>query len=366
MRSAMAPSADGRQYSLTLSVPAELAPLTLACVLHVTPPPGANGGARPRFLTPLRGRHFSALIGCSPGSAAQPGPLLLPPQPAPHGAAAPAAGQARGRGGRGVVDTAPGAAAAGYRPVSFAVRCRGAERVCLVLLRPQEEGEWGWVELALDPVLNRSGELWHIAGGRGGRRRLVPRAGRMVACSRKTPRRSSAHRLAHAEAAAIPPPLCKRSPRQAGARAPLHPAVEGLHSLEGLCYGWRLEGDVSWESGSRIQPCELPACSWPRCDMHKGVHTSALPPMQHTPQLALPCQAAAESLPPPATGQPPLLPLTLTAAAPAARSLPPLQTSCCSTPAAPRCATSPPGPPPRAPPCRCQLSSCPTAARWPR
>lgn len=31
-------------------------------------------------------------------------------------------------------------------------------------------------------------------------------------------------------------------------------AVEGLHDLEGLCYGWRLEGDVSWESGCRVQP----------------------------------------------------------------------------------------------------------------
>ncbi|KAL4447190.1 hypothetical protein ABPG77_007223 [Micractinium sp. CCAP 211/92] len=202
MRSSMAPSADGRQHSITLSVPAELAPLTLGCVLRVTPPPGADGGARPHFITPLRGRHFSALIGCSPGSAAQPGPLLLPPPPAQNGAAAPAAGQARAHGSRAVVDTAPGAAAARHRPVSFAVRCRGAERVCLVLLRPQEDGEWGMVELALDPVLNRSGELWHTA-------------------------------------------------------------VEGLHSLEGLCYGWRLEGDVSWESGSRIQPYQLlldPCC----------------------------------------------------------------------------------------------------------
>ncbi|KAL4443720.1 hypothetical protein ABPG75_011457 [Micractinium tetrahymenae] len=207
MRSAMAPSSDGSVHSITLSVPAELAPLTLGFVLRVSPPPGADGGTRPDFITPLRGRHFSALIGCSAGSATQPGPLLLPPPPAPPGAAWPAAagaapsaaGKARGRA---VVDTAPGAAAERHRPVNFAVRCRGAERVCLVLLRPQDGGEWGMVELVLDPVLNRSGELWHIA-------------------------------------------------------------VEGLHSLEGLCYGWRLEGDVSWESGSRVQPYQLlldPCC----------------------------------------------------------------------------------------------------------
>lgn len=166
MRSVLSPSADGRTHSITLSVPAELAPLTLGFVLRVTSPPGAADGARPRFVTPLRGRHFSALIGCSSGSAAQPGPLLLPPPPLPPGTAPAAAGQGRGRDSRAVVDTAPGAAAHRHRPVSFAVRCRGAQRVCLVLLRPQEQGEWGMAELVLDPVLNRSGELWHIAGGR--------------------------------------------------------------------------------------------------------------------------------------------------------------------------------------------------------
>ena len=30
--------------------------------------------------------------------------------------------------------------------------------------------------------------------------------------------------------------------------------MDGLHDLGTLCYGWRLEGDVSWESGCRLQP----------------------------------------------------------------------------------------------------------------
>lgn len=49
-------------------------------------------------------------------------------------------------------------------------------------------------------------------------------------------------------------------------------AVEGLHDLEQLCYGWRLEGDVSWESGCRVQPgghavlCHaVPCCAMPGC-----------------------------------------------------------------------------------------------------
>ncbi|PSC72831.1 60S ribosomal export NMD3-like [Micractinium conductrix] len=375
----MAASADGATYTLTLTVPATLAPLTLGFVVRVEPP---AGGGRPHFVKPLRGRHFSALLGCAAGSGAQQGATLLPtaappaaapvavepqqqdatlvPAAAPteeaspmeatppqqgatllRGAAVPAAtaspqkgaallpsaaapaaaaaaeqGTTRRPGTAAPPATAPGAtlppgaptpvaaasqqqgvtlppdapaagaaaaqpatvvpapaamqqgatlptptaapaaaavaataapaaAAATVAPapasaapppqpgkaagkavlsdskapsgageagapqqqrstVNFSVRLRGADRVCLVLLRPQPTGqEWGLLELVLDPVVNRSGDLWHIA-------------------------------------------------------------VEGLHSLEGLCYGWRLDGDVSWESGCRIQPYQLlvdPCCS---------------------------------------------------------------------------------------------------------
>lgn len=173
MVSAMQPSGDGR-FAITLTVPAALAPLTLACVVHVAPPEGAKDTAgrplRPHFVTPLRGRHFSALIGCSPGSSAQQGVALLPPAPAAGRRAVGAAGGTAVK--PSVLEFGGGAAAAAAEKhaVNFSVRCRGADRVCLVLLRPQpaaagqQQQEWGMVELVLDPVLNRTGELWHIAG----------------------------------------------------------------------------------------------------------------------------------------------------------------------------------------------------------
>jgi hypothetical protein len=205
MRTAMqevkaADSDSGSTHSITLSVPASLAPLTVAFVIQVKPPPAVTSGstasgstvsgstasgstvsgstasgsptsgstARPRFVTPLRGRHFSALIGCGAGSNLREGATLLhPPASSPQQQAT--AGQ-RGQ---------PAQALSG-QAVNFAVRCRGAERVCLVLLRPkvgpaspagapvslqqQLVREWGMMEIVLDPVLNRSGELWHIEG----------------------------------------------------------------------------------------------------------------------------------------------------------------------------------------------------------
>jgi hypothetical protein len=209
MRTAMqevkaADSDSGSTHSITLSVPASLAPLTLAFVIQIKPPAVASGStasgstasgstvsgstasgttasgttasgsptsgstARPRFVTPLRGRHFSALIGCGAGSNLREGATLLPP-PASSPQQQATAGQ-RGQ---------PAQASSG-QAVNFAVRCRGAERVCLVLLRPkvgpaspagapvslqqQLVREWGMMEIVLDPVLNRSGELWHIEG----------------------------------------------------------------------------------------------------------------------------------------------------------------------------------------------------------
>lgn len=180
MVTAMQPSGAQGRYTLTLTVPAALVPLTAAFVVHVAPPEGAKDSAgravRPHFVTPLRGRHFSALIGCSPGSAETEGVTLLPRA---AGQAAASGGSAAGKAAQpAVLEFGGGAAAAAAQKhtVNFAVRCRGADRVCLVLLRPQaaagqqqqqggqQQEEWGMVELVLDPVLNRTGELWHIAG----------------------------------------------------------------------------------------------------------------------------------------------------------------------------------------------------------
>ena len=65
-----APRADAGRYSLTLTVPASMAPLTLAFVLYVPPAPGAKA-AKPKgqYITPLQGRHFSAVIGMQAGAA---------------------------------------------------------------------------------------------------------------------------------------------------------------------------------------------------------------------------------------------------------------------------------------------------------
>lgn len=137
------------------------------------------------------------------------------------------------------------------------------------------------------------------------------------------------------------------------------PAVEGLHSLEGLCYGWRLEGDVSWESGSRIQPCESSLYGSAPLSMLKGNHRrlcSSCLPAESILLLILLAGLATEQAAAGWRSKPPsLLP------PPPSR---PAQTSCCWTRAAPRCATSQPAPPPRAPPCRCRLWSSRTDARW--
>ena len=188
MRTAMSATAGGSVHSVVLEVPASLAPLTLAFVVSVSPPAAsqaagaaAKPGKKQRFVTPLSGRHFSALICCSSGSNLQQGLALLssPPGGAGTAAAGQEAGAAAALGG----SKRSSKANAQQQPlpqqpqqsqgvtVNFAVRCRGAERVCLVLLRPPAAGaaqqQWGSLEVVLDPVLNRSGELWHIAGQKG-------------------------------------------------------------------------------------------------------------------------------------------------------------------------------------------------------
>lgn len=169
-------SSDTAAWDISLTVPAELVPLSIAFVVHIS----MGVGTRGCYVTPLQGRHFTALTGLLAGS---PGPLgaSLVPEPA-------AAGGTRHR---------RTAAAAAAPTLNFAVRCRGAERLALLLLKPPagEGGRWGVVEVALDPVLHRTGDVWH---------------------------------------AALP-----------GLPAP---------ALGGLCYGWRADGDVSWEGGFRLQP----------------------------------------------------------------------------------------------------------------
>eukprot|EP00887_Chlorella_sp_A99_P002052 scaffold18.g2052.t1 len=236
MRSQMQAGADGG-HSIALTVPAELAPLSLAFVIHLS----GGGAARPAYVTPLRGRHFTALAGMLPGSPTPLGPsLAAPPEPAPS------AGQNKARGKRAA---AAGAHADPSTPANFAVRCRGADRVSLVLLKPpalpgqeggadhnrqQRQQQWVAVEMALDPVLHRTGDVWHVA---------LP---------------------------ALPAPA-------------------------GLCYGWRADGDVSWESGYRLQPDQVlldPAC--PHLAYLPPAVTASAPLPLPTP--ALPGKAGSERM----------------------------------------------------------------------
>jgi len=49
--------------------------------------------------------------------------------------------------------------------VNFVVRSRGAYCMALVLARKQPQGSnkpSGCLEIALDPVVNKTGDLWHI------------------------------------------------------------------------------------------------------------------------------------------------------------------------------------------------------------
>lgn len=184
MRSAMQPTPGAPGcYTLTLTVPASLAPLSLAFIVALPPPPaeGSTRAGKAKYVSPLEGNHFTALLGMLPGRASPLGPSLV--RPPPPGSKA----SKRKKGGKESADEAT---------VNFAVRCRGGTHVSLLLIKPPLPGtnaEWGLIELVLDPVLNRTGDVCHVA-------------------------------------------------------------VPGLRNLDRLCYGWRVDGDVSWDSGHRVQP----------------------------------------------------------------------------------------------------------------
>lgn len=173
--------------SIKIEVPAGLSPVTFAFLISLTPDttsqqktPSSGKKLKRRFAVPLEGRHFSALLGAQPGV-----PTPLGPSTPPFSAAASKKGGSK--------KTKIGDTTA----VNFAVRSRGGTSVALVLVQPpatkDENSEWTCVELALDPILNRTGDTWHIT-------------------------------------------------------------LPSLRNVEKLCYGWRVDGDVSWESGYRISP----------------------------------------------------------------------------------------------------------------
>ena len=198
-------------HTITLTVPADLAPLSLPFVIHLSEAErGCSSSSKGSYVTPLHGRHFTALAGMLAGSSSPLGPSLCPQQPsaAAAGGATGSSSSSKAAGGKrssssscqaaaGGSTSAPAASAtpAAAAAVNFAVRCRGAERVALLLLKPPQQSgqQWVAVEMALDPVLHHTGDVWHAA-------------------------------------------------------------LPALPGLRGLCYGWRVDGDVSWERGFRLQP----------------------------------------------------------------------------------------------------------------
>jgi isoamylase len=197
-RSPMA-AAPGGGAALELRLPAALAPATLAFAVAL--PADAGAGGEDAWVVPLTGRpQFAALIGALPGAASPLGPSLAPPPFAP----APAAkGKVKAaKASFAAADSAPSSAEG--VTVNFAVRAKSCEYVSLALLRapgaPGPAGApapaWAAVEFALDPALNRTGDVWHVA-------------------------------------------------------------VPGVRDLASVLYAWRLEGDVSWERGARLAPERL-------------------------------------------------------------------------------------------------------------
>ncbi|CAL8460737.1 g268 [Coccomyxa elongata] len=84
--------------------------------------------------------------------------------------------------------------------VNFLVRSRGAYSLSLILARRQQSGSSskpsGCLEIALDPAVNRTGDLWHVC-------------------------------------------------------------VQGLKDLSTLCWAWRADADVAWDGGGRFYPGQL-------------------------------------------------------------------------------------------------------------
>jgi len=140
-----------------LRVPAELAPVTLACTGCAVD----SASGRAEYLSLRSGLHCSIPLGMSPGSAE------------------------------------PLGATVGSTAVNFAVASRAATAVSLVLIRDRSRAgqENTCLEVALDPYLNRTGDIWHVS-------------------------------------------------------------LSGL-DLGALRYGWRLEGDPSWRGRGRFNPSRV-------------------------------------------------------------------------------------------------------------
>ncbi|KDD75761.1 hypothetical protein H632_c510p0, partial [Helicosporidium sp. ATCC 50920] len=156
---------DDSGATLTLRIPKSLVPLTLAFAVRVDKEDRLKTGSEvvPRFVVPFGGKqtHFSVPLGMAPGAPTPLGISLAYDS-------ALAALDDDGEGANGLLQ-AHDASPAWYDPrtnaVNFAVRSDPAESVSLVLLRPPrpDSAQWSTVEVALDPLTNRTGTVWHVS-----------------------------------------------------------------------------------------------------------------------------------------------------------------------------------------------------------
>lgn len=156
MRSAFWLDNDKQEWCLDIRVPANLLPLSFGTKTYF-----------PDILAcdqPVHGDKFTVPVGMTPGD------------PAPFGASLLSASAVDGGSGL-------------QYSVNFAVYSANASAMSLCILR--QGGSGGYMEIALDPTANRTGDVWHIC-------------------------------------------------------------VDGLKDIGTLCYGWRANGSVSWSEGGKF------------------------------------------------------------------------------------------------------------------
>jgi len=172
MSSPMEKSKDGSKYAVRFSIPCKSGPLNFAFIVVLE-----NGDSK-EIVTPFASKFFVSQIGYQGGSATPLGPSMHTYE------------------SMGTRQSKKTRKKAEEKLVNFAVHCQGNASVNLVIISGLDSEGVGTsgiqkLEIALDPVHNRTGSIWHAC----------------LPCS-----------------------------------------------SEVVGFGWRVDGDLSWDRGSRISP----------------------------------------------------------------------------------------------------------------
>jgi len=189
MHTPLAPARHGR--SVTFSVPANLLPLHLGCSLYI-------GGDDPHFEGPKRGSHCTVPMGMGAGDARVLGARVLPGTGAGETVAAnfalvsriastPRESGCSGCSGRGCEQHTRGGVGDGAHAGGMTLRIMRLDANNHVLRS---------MDVALDPVTNRTGDVWHVT-------------------------------------------------------------IPQLSALERVAYGWVVEAPEGWSSDSRVAPGQV-------------------------------------------------------------------------------------------------------------